>query len=100
MSPDERLAAAKGKAVSVSECPVEVGVEARVQEIEGCSSKREGVCRIFQLSSDATVQELGLPMELGCSCKCDLSAPHGQCAESWFKIKGNKWQQVLIFKIL
>ncbi|GAY49823.1 hypothetical protein CUMW_122000 [Citrus unshiu] len=27
---------------------------------------------------------------LGCSCKDDLAAAHKQCAEAWFKIRGNK----------
>lgn len=29
-------------------------------------------------------------IELGCSCKDDLGAAHRSCAETWFKIKGNK----------
>ncbi|KAL3518119.1 hypothetical protein ACH5RR_020708 [Cinchona calisaya] len=28
-------------------------------------------------------------IELGCSCKGDLGSAHKQCAETWFKIKGN-----------
>ncbi|KAK3231033.1 hypothetical protein Dsin_002914 [Dipteronia sinensis] len=47
-------------------------------------------CRICHLSFDATNQESGLPIELGCSCKDDLAAAHKHCAEAWFKIKGNK----------
>lgn len=49
-------------------------------------------CRICQLSldMDATHQENGIPIELGCSCKHDLAAAHKHCAEAWFKIKGNK----------
>ncbi|KAK0592322.1 hypothetical protein LWI29_017206 [Acer saccharum] len=47
-------------------------------------------CRICHLSFDATNQESGLPIELGCSCKADLAAAHKHCAEAWFKIKGNK----------
>ncbi|XP_071687567.1 uncharacterized protein [Rutidosis leptorrhynchoides] len=31
----------------------------------------------------------GGPIELGCSCKGDLGTAHKQCAETWFKIKGN-----------
>ncbi|EEE55675.1 hypothetical protein OsJ_04088 [Oryza sativa Japonica Group] len=29
-------------------------------------------------------------MFLGCSCKDDLSCAHKQCAETWFKIRGNR----------
>ncbi|KAL0316362.1 UNVERIFIED_CONTAM: hypothetical protein Sradi_5514400 [Sesamum radiatum] len=32
----------------------------------------------------------GVAIELGCSCKDDLAAAHKHCAETWFKIKGNK----------
>ncbi|THU60600.1 hypothetical protein C4D60_Mb07t14480 [Musa balbisiana] len=34
--------------------------------------------------------ESGVTIVLGCSCKGDLAAAHKQCAETWFKIKGNK----------
>ncbi|KAI3734919.1 hypothetical protein L6452_14401 [Arctium lappa] len=49
-------------------------------------------CRICHLSLDVNNQESGngIPIELGCSCKDDLAAAHKQCAEAWFKIKGNR----------
>ncbi|KMZ56104.1 hypothetical protein ZOSMA_99G00340 [Zostera marina] len=47
------------------------------------------VCRICHLSLQGT-PESGIPIELGCSCKHDLAASHNQCAETWFKIRGNK----------
>ncbi|KAI3667720.1 hypothetical protein L6452_42789 [Arctium lappa] len=31
----------------------------------------------------------GDAIELGCNCKGDLGTAHKQCAETWFKIKGN-----------
>ncbi|XP_058202489.1 uncharacterized protein LOC131316936 [Rhododendron vialii] len=31
----------------------------------------------------------GEGIELGCSCKGELGAAHKQCAETWFKIRGN-----------
>lgn len=42
-------------------------------------------CRICHLSivNDGIV--------LGCCCKDDLAAAHKHCAETWFKIKGNKY---------
>lgn len=52
--------------------------------------KIERDCRICHLSMDATNQDSGFPIELGCSCKDDLAAAHKQCAEAWFKIKGDK----------
>ncbi|XP_075512499.1 uncharacterized protein LOC142548011 [Primulina tabacum] len=48
------------------------------------------VCRICHLYTDATNQDSGLLFELGCSCREDLAVAHKQCAEAWFKIKGNK----------
>ncbi|KAJ0089416.1 hypothetical protein Patl1_31745 [Pistacia atlantica] len=34
--------------------------------------------------------ESGIAIQLGCSCKDDLAVAHKQCAEAWFKIRGNK----------
>ena len=51
--------------------------------------KIEKDCRICHLSLNG-VQESGIAIELGCSCKEDLAAAHQQCAETWFKIKGNR----------
>jgi len=75
---------------SVSECSVEVDLECGVQESKLHLAKVERDCRICHLTLDAANQESGVPMELGCSCKDDLAAAHKQCAEAWFKIKGNK----------
>ncbi|PRQ59331.1 putative E3 ubiquitin-protein ligase MARCH [Rosa chinensis] len=63
------------------------GVPAEVK-VHVAKVKRD--CRICHLSMDATNHESGIPIELGCSCKEDLAAAHKQCAEAWFKIKGNK----------
>ncbi|XP_042029078.1 uncharacterized protein LOC121776030 [Salvia splendens] len=69
---------------SVSQCCVEI------VDLEGEGVAKTGRdCRICHLSMDATNQDSGLSMELGCSCKEDLGAAHKQCAEAWFKIKGD-----------
>ncbi|OAY78158.1 hypothetical protein ACMD2_11060 [Ananas comosus] len=47
-------------------------------------------CRICHLGLESASPESGLAIELGCSCKDDLGAAHRQCAETWFKIRGNK----------
>ncbi|KAG6437144.1 hypothetical protein SASPL_102055 [Salvia splendens] len=47
-------------------------------------------CRICHLSLVSSSPSSGIAIELGCSCKDDLAAAHRQCAETWFKIKGNK----------
>lgn len=73
-----------------SECSVEVvDLEAGGGKVH--LAKRGRDCRICHLSFDAGNQDSGgLAIELGCSCKNDLAAAHKQCAEAWFKIKGNK----------
>lgn len=68
----------------------EVDLQCGVPEIKVHLAKVERDCRICHLSLDAGNQDSGLPIELGCSCKDDLAAAHKQCAEAWFKIKGNK----------
>ncbi|KAH0932824.1 hypothetical protein HID58_009941, partial [Brassica napus] len=45
-------------------------------------------CRICHLGVVETSG--GGAIELGCSCKEDLAVAHRQCAETWFKIKGDK----------
>ncbi|XP_010423910.1 PREDICTED: uncharacterized protein LOC104708950 [Camelina sativa] len=47
-------------------------------------------CRICHLGLESNRHECGDPMVLGCSCKDDLGYVHKQCADTWFKIKGNK----------
>ncbi|KAF7145531.1 hypothetical protein RHSIM_Rhsim04G0164400 [Rhododendron simsii] len=49
-------------------------------------------CRICHLGLESrNPMESGwVAIELGCSCKDDLGAAHRSCAETWFKIKGNK----------
>jgi len=74
--------------VGVSECCVELDLESVDDGV-----KRD--CRICHLSMDMRnhdddQHESGTPIELGCSCKDDLAAAHKQCAEAWFKVKGNK----------
>ncbi|KAL3521165.1 hypothetical protein ACH5RR_019314 [Cinchona calisaya] len=76
---------------SVSECSVVVvDQEDGSQDTKLHLSKSVRDCRICHLGLDAANQESGVPIELGCSCKDDLAAAHKQCAEAWFKIKGNK----------
>ncbi|CAF2118132.1 hypothetical protein BRARA_C00044 [Brassica rapa] len=54
------------------------------------SSPEEKDCRICHLGLESSRRECGDPMVLGCSCKDDLGYVHKQCAETWFKIKGDK----------
>ncbi|KAJ1442148.1 Zinc finger, RING-CH-type [Sesbania bispinosa] len=72
------------------ECSVEVDLDGAVPDVKVHLAKVERDCRIFHLNMDMTNHESGTPIELGCSCNDDLAATHKQCAEAWFKIKGNK----------
>ncbi|KAL5991619.1 hypothetical protein ACLOJK_012528 [Asimina triloba] len=75
---------------SLSDCCSDVDLESGAPEIKVHLAKVEKDCRICQLGLDSGSQESGVPIELGCSCKDDLAAAHRQCAEAWFKIRGNK----------
>jgi len=78
----------------VSECSLDddvVDLEAGLAEITKASpDKAERNCRICHLGLDSAASESGAGIVLGCSCKADLSRAHKQCAETWFKIRGNK----------
>ncbi|XP_010423417.1 PREDICTED: uncharacterized protein LOC104708527 [Camelina sativa] len=73
---------------NASVCSVEVDLELGGLPEKALQSERD--CRICHMSLDAANLESGVPIELGCSCKADLAAAHNHCAETWFKIKGNK----------
>lgn len=77
---------------NVSVCSVEVDLELGLPEKLPVHllSEDEKDCRICHISLDSVNLESGVPIELGCSCKNDLAAAHKHCAETWFKIKGNK----------
>lgn len=84
-------AAESRRTSSFSECSVEVEIEGGVHEIKVHLEKVERDCRICHLGLESNSQESGVAIELGCSCKDDLAAAHKNCAETWFKIKGNKY---------
>ncbi|MED6179969.1 hypothetical protein PIB30_005768 [Stylosanthes scabra] len=77
---------------------VEIEIESGVPEIKvhlNTNNKVESRdCRICHLGLESddgnNESESGVPIELGCSCKDDLAAAHKNCAEAWFKIKGNR----------
>uniref|UniRef100_A0A7N0TUC0 RING-CH-type domain-containing protein n=1 Tax=Kalanchoe fedtschenkoi TaxID=63787 RepID=A0A7N0TUC0_KALFE len=60
-------------------------------DLESGAGDVERDCRICHLSLESSDRaDPDLAIVLGCSCKDDLAAAHKQCAEAWFKIKGNK----------
>ncbi|KAG7569577.1 Zinc finger RING-CH-type [Arabidopsis thaliana x Arabidopsis arenosa] len=54
---------------------------------DDASAPPEKDCRICHMGVETSG---GGGIELGCSCKDDLAVAHRQCAETWFKIKGDK----------
>ncbi|KAE9600850.1 hypothetical protein Lal_00011199 [Lupinus albus] len=60
----------------------------RVSSVTDCCVEMKE-CRICQMGLESDSDECGVPIELGCSCKGDLAFSHKNCAEAWFKIKGN-----------
>lgn len=96
---DEDRKSSSSSSSCVSECSAEEVVVVDLESGGGVvaeaklsvhSEKVERDCRICHLSLDGSNPESGFPIELGCSCKDDLAAAHKQCAEAWFKIRGNK----------
>lgn len=61
-----------------------------LSEKMACLGVVERDCRICHLSLVSCSPGSGIAIELGCSCKDDLASAHKHCAETWFKIKGNK----------
>nr|GLL26904.1 uncharacterized protein LOC109157852 [Ipomoea trifida] len=78
------------RASSAAESDCSVDLEKGVAETKGHFGKIERDCRICHLSFDSSGPETGVSIQLGCSCKGDLASAHKHCAETWFKIKGNK----------
>ncbi|WJX81997.1 hypothetical protein P8452_64814 [Trifolium repens] len=79
-----------GRVSSVTDCSVELEIRIGVPEIKVHLAKVEKDCRICHMGLESESHESGPPIELGCSCKEDLAAAHKNCAEAWFKIKGNR----------
>ncbi|XP_015089502.1 uncharacterized protein LOC107032417 [Solanum pennellii] len=73
-----------------SESADSIGIEIGNDESKGYLGEIERDCRICHLGLVSCGNEYGVAIELGCSCKDDLAAAHKHCAETWFKIKGNK----------
>ncbi|XP_073104455.1 uncharacterized protein [Elaeis guineensis] len=79
-----------------SDRSVETDLESGIPEIKANKDRVEKDCRICHLSLEGAAPESGIPIVLGCSCKGDLGAAHKQCAETWFKIKGNNAHRIQV----
>ncbi|KAI3423296.1 RING-CH-type domain-containing protein [Psidium guajava] len=84
--------AGAGGPSSGSEQSVEIEVVEREAKVHlgKVARERERDCRICHLGLESNSHEYGVAIELGCACKDDLATAHKNCAETWFKIKGNK----------
>ncbi|KAK7274956.1 hypothetical protein RIF29_16059 [Crotalaria pallida] len=74
-----------------SDCSVDDEVANEDSDINAhLAIKEESGCRICHGGLESDCDQFGLPIYLGCSCKGDLAAVHKDCAETWFKRKGNR----------
>ncbi|KQK10586.1 uncharacterized protein LOC100825802 [Brachypodium distachyon] len=89
---EREVTAGAGRKSCVSECSLDdVDLEAGPAEITKASPDKDELnCRICHLGLESAAVKSGAGIVLGCSCKDDLSCAHKQCAETWFKIRGNK----------
>lgn len=52
------------------------------------------VCRICHLSAKESGKSLMGLIELGCGCKGELGVAHLDCAEAWFRVRGNRFCEI------
>ncbi|XP_073157642.1 uncharacterized protein [Henckelia pumila] len=52
------------------------------------------VCRICHLSAKESGKSLMGLIELGCRCKGELGVAHLDCAEAWFRVRGNRFCEI------
>ncbi|MCE3049279.1 hypothetical protein HAX54_044513 [Datura stramonium] len=52
------------------------------------------VCRICHLDTFEGGKKLMDLIEIGCGCKGELGFVHSRCAETWFKLKGNRFCEI------
>ncbi|OEL34453.1 hypothetical protein BAE44_0004529 [Dichanthelium oligosanthes] len=97
-----RDAVAAGPAAAGASPPIAAAVlstDAVVIDVEGVLLPAEPTgsgCRICHLGpedggSAAPGSEV---IRLGCGCKDELGAAHRQCAEAWFRIKGDRFESI------
>ncbi|XP_047262786.1 uncharacterized protein LOC107859257 isoform X2 [Capsicum annuum] len=54
----------------------------------------EKVCRICHLDTFECGKKLVDLIEIGCGCKGELGFVHSHCAETWFRLKGNRYCEI------
>lgn len=66
--------------------PNEEGPSCSIQVVAG----NESICRVCHLSAKESGNSSVELIEIGCECKGELGFAHLQCAEAWFRVKGNR----------
>ncbi|VFR00386.1 unnamed protein product [Cuscuta campestris] len=67
-----------------------VGKEEAEEETRDCRICRLSLSGSGGIGGDGELEpSSGDAIQLGCSCRGDLGTAHKQCAETWFKIRGN-----------
>nr|XP_023883575.1 uncharacterized protein LOC111995860 isoform X2 [Quercus suber]POE71452.1 hypothetical protein CFP56_44797 [Quercus suber] len=66
-----------------------IDIRSTCDTVSGELVNAEAVCRICHLSSEHQSRTTTL-IQLGCGCKNELGISHPQCAEAWFRSKGNR----------
>jgi len=66
-----------------------IDIRSTCDTVSGELVNAETVCRICHLSSEHQSRTTTL-IQLGCGCKNELGISHPQCAEAWFRSKGNR----------
>lgn len=73
--------------LSVEEEKYSCGIDIKCGNFDG---ENQRLCRICHLSKSENGKDLMSLIELGCGCRGELGFAHSQCAEAWFKIRGNR----------
>eukprot|EP00250_Pteridium_aquilinum_P011895 c20374_g1_i1 orf=440-1021(-) len=68
---------------------LDVGQPSGGHDLKDEDEEDDGQCRVCHLVFDSGIGT-NETMQLGCHCKEDLAIAHRDCAEAWFKIKGNR----------
>ncbi|XP_047056770.1 uncharacterized protein LOC124663060 [Lolium rigidum] len=89
-----------GRDATVAPQPVAAGApelgkaESMVIDVDAVAAVHGVACRICHLSPEGGDGPATLPgaevIRLGCGCKEELGDAHRQCAEAWFRIKGDR----------
>jgi hypothetical protein len=74
--------------------------ESVVIDVDAGAAAHGVACRICHLSPEGGDGHATVPgaevIRLGCGCKEELGDAHRQCAEAWFRIKGDRYTSLVL----